>query len=120
MCCKTVIGYGAPNAAGTHESHGAALGATEVAATRAALGWSYPPFEVPADIRAAWDAHEAGANPCFDQLLLDCGTCGAVECVDRIRAGIAEFSGDAPPTARKSPWVRSRPRAWSRGSQVPK
>jgi transketolase len=62
VCCKTVIGFGAPNAAGTHESHGAALGANEVAATRAALGWSYPPFEVPAEIRSAWDAREAGAE----------------------------------------------------------
>ena len=61
VCCKTIIGYGAPKLAGTHQSHGAALGAAEVAATRAALEWPYPPFEVPADIRAAWDAHEAGA-----------------------------------------------------------
>ncbi|MDR3532395.1 MAG: transketolase [Rhodopila sp.] len=61
VCCKTVIGYGAPKLAGTHESHGAALGATEVAATRAALGWPYPAFEIPAEIRAAWDARKAGA-----------------------------------------------------------
>ncbi|WP_254073291.1 transketolase [Acidisphaera sp. S103] len=61
VCCKTIIGYGAPKLAGTHQSHGAALGATEVAATRAALEWPYPPFEVPADIRTAWNAHEAGA-----------------------------------------------------------
>jgi transketolase len=61
VCCKTVIGFGAPRLAGTHDSHGAPLGATEVAATRAALGWSYPPFEVPADIRTAWDARPAGA-----------------------------------------------------------
>jgi transketolase len=62
IMCKTVIGWGAPNLAGTHESHGAALGAKEVAATREALGWSYPPFEIPADIRAAWDARAAGAQ----------------------------------------------------------
>ncbi|HEX3576347.1 MAG TPA: transketolase, partial [Rhodopila sp.] len=61
VCCKTVIGYGAPKLAGTHESHGAALGAAEVAATRAALGWSYPPFEIPAEIKSAWDATKAGA-----------------------------------------------------------
>jgi len=61
ICCKTVIGFGAPHAAGTHESHGAALGPAEVAATREALDWHYPPFEVPADIRAAWDARPAGA-----------------------------------------------------------
>ena len=61
VCCKTIIGFGAPKKAGTHEAHGAALGGSEVAATRAALDWPYPPFEVPANIRAAWDAHEAGA-----------------------------------------------------------
>ncbi|MCI1191362.1 transketolase [Calidifontimicrobium sp. SYSU G02091] len=61
VCCKTVIGHGSPNKAGTHEVHGAALGAAEVAATRAALGWPYPPFEIPPEIRAAWDQREAGA-----------------------------------------------------------
>ena len=61
VCCKTVIGHGSPNKAGTHDVHGAALGAAEVAATRAALGWHHAPFEIPADIRAAWDQREAGA-----------------------------------------------------------
>ena len=61
VCCKTVIGHGSPNKAGTHDVHGAALGAAEVAATRAALGWHHAPFEIPADVRAAWDQHEAGA-----------------------------------------------------------
>jgi transketolase len=62
VCCKTIIGKGSPHKAGTHEVHGAALGAAEVAATREALGWSSPPFEVPADIRAAWDARAAGTQ----------------------------------------------------------
>jgi transketolase len=61
ICCKTVIGKGAPNKAGTEHVHGAALGEKEVAATRAALGWTYPPFEIPADIYAAWSARECGA-----------------------------------------------------------
>jgi transketolase len=61
VCCKTVIGQGSPNKAGTHDVHGAALGATEAAATRAALGWSAAPFEIDADIRAAWDARAEGA-----------------------------------------------------------
>jgi transketolase len=60
LMCKTVIGFGSPNKAGTHEAHGAALGADEVAATRKALGWNYPAFEIPQDIYAAWDAKEAG------------------------------------------------------------
>ena len=62
VCCKTIIGKGSPHKAGTHDVHGAALGAAEVAATREALGWSSPPFEVPAEIRAAWDARAAGAR----------------------------------------------------------
>ena len=61
ICCKTVIGQGSPHKAGTHDVHGAALGAAEVAATREALGWSAAPFEVPEDVAAAWDAREAGA-----------------------------------------------------------
>jgi len=61
ICCKTVIGKGSPNKAGTHDVHGAALGAAEVAATRQALGWSAAPFEVPADVSAAWDARARGA-----------------------------------------------------------
>jgi len=62
LCCKTVIGRGSPNKAGSHDVHGAALGAAEVAATRAHLGWTAAPFEIPAAIRAAWDAREAGAR----------------------------------------------------------
>lgn len=60
LMCKTVIGFGSPHKAGTHEAHGAALGADEVAATRKALGWNYPAFEIPQDIYDAWDAKEAG------------------------------------------------------------
>ena len=61
ICCKTVIGMGSPNKAGTHDVHGAALGAAEVQATRDALGWTAPPFEIPADIASAWNATERGA-----------------------------------------------------------
>lgn len=60
LMCKTVIGFGSPHKAGTHDAHGAALGADEVAATRKALGWNYPAFEIPQDIYAQWDAKEAG------------------------------------------------------------
>jgi transketolase len=61
ICCRTVIGKGAPNKQGTEAVHGAALGADEVAATRETLGWSHAPFEVPEDIYAAWNARERGA-----------------------------------------------------------
>jgi len=62
ICCKTVIGYGAPHKQGTKEAHGEALGPDEVAAARVALGWQYPPFVVPDEIRAAWDHRAAGAK----------------------------------------------------------
>ncbi len=60
LMCKTIIGFGSPNKAGTHEVHGAALGAAEVAATREAIGWKYAAFEIPQDIYAQWDAKEVG------------------------------------------------------------
>ena len=61
ICCKTAIGMGSPHKAGTHEVHGAPLGAAEITATRAALQWEAGPFELPADVAAAWDARAAGA-----------------------------------------------------------
>jgi transketolase len=60
ICCKTVIGKGSPHKAGTHDVHGAALGAAEVQATRDALGWTAGPFEIPADVAQAWNAVERG------------------------------------------------------------
>lgn len=60
LMCKTIIGFGSPNKAGSHEAHGAPLGDEEIAATRKALGWKYAPFEIPQDIYAQWDAKEAG------------------------------------------------------------
>ncbi len=61
ICCRTVIGWGSPGKQGTAATHGAALGDDEVAATRKHIGWPHPPFEVPGDIRDAWDATEKGA-----------------------------------------------------------
>jgi transketolase len=60
ICCKTVIGQGSPNKAGTHDVHGAALGTAEVAATREALGWHEAPFVIPQAIASAWDARARG------------------------------------------------------------
>ena len=60
ICCKTVIGQGSPHKAGSHEVHGAPLGAAEVSATRESLGWSAAPFEIPARISDAWSAVERG------------------------------------------------------------
>ncbi|MDX1561919.1 MAG: transketolase [Gammaproteobacteria bacterium] len=61
ICTKTLIGFGSPNKQGTAATHGAALGADEVAAAREHLNWPHPPFVVPEPIRAAWDARERGA-----------------------------------------------------------
>ena len=62
ICAKTVIGWGAPNKQGSASMHGEAMGNEEIAATRLNLGWTSPPFEIPADIRAAWDMREKGAR----------------------------------------------------------
>ena len=62
ICAQTVIGWGAPNKQGTASMHGEAMGNEEIAATRLNLGWTSPPFEIPADIRAAWDMRDKGAR----------------------------------------------------------
>ncbi|EGQ9842970.1 transketolase [Vibrio cholerae] len=62
ICTKTIIGFGSPNKAGSHDCHGAPLGNDEIKAAREFLGWEYAPFEIPADIYAAWDAKQAGAR----------------------------------------------------------
>ncbi len=62
ICCKTIIGFGAPNKQGTASTHGAPLGDEEIAAARKQLGWSSPPFEIPDDIAAAWDGRSRGTS----------------------------------------------------------
>ena len=69
VCCKTIIGYGAPNKQGTEATHGAALGDAEVAAARQYLDWPYEPFVIPDDIKRAWDATERGSK--FEQAWTD-------------------------------------------------
>lgn len=61
ICCQTVIGYGSPNKGGKESSHGAPLGADEIALAREQLGWNHPPFEVPGDVYTEWDARQSGA-----------------------------------------------------------
>ena len=62
LCCKTIIGFGSPNKANSHDCHGSALGADEVALVPERLQWPYAPFEIPGEIYAAWDATEKGAQ----------------------------------------------------------
>jgi transketolase len=61
ICCRTIIGWGAPHKQGSHESHGEALGADEVAATRNAIDWPHEPFAIPDELRGAWDHRSRGA-----------------------------------------------------------
>ncbi|HFQ5372377.1 TPA: transketolase [Vibrio vulnificus] len=61
ICTKTIIGFGSPNKSGSHDCHGAPLGAEEIAATRKELGWEHSPFEIPQEVYAEWSAKEAGA-----------------------------------------------------------
>ncbi len=76
ICCKTIIGFGAPNKQGTASTHGAPLGEEEVAAARRTLGWDAAPFEIPADIASAWDARRKGAahEADWNQAFADYGT----------------------------------------------
>jgi len=62
ICCKTVIGFGAPNRQGTAKAHGAALGEAEIALAREKLGWAHAPFEIPQEIYAGWDARPRGGQ----------------------------------------------------------
>jgi len=78
LCCKTIIGWGAPTKQGSEATHGAALGEDEVARTRESIGWPCPPFEIPEEIRSGWDATERGRK------LED-------EWNDRMDAYVAEF-----------------------------
>jgi len=61
ICCKTTIGFGSPNKAGSHDCHGAPLGHDEIALTRKELGWAHEPFEIPDEIYSEWSAQESGA-----------------------------------------------------------
>jgi len=62
ICCKTTIGFGSPNKAGSHACHGAPLGQEEINLTKAALGWDHEAFDVPKDVYAGWDAKDKGAK----------------------------------------------------------
>jgi transketolase len=62
ICCKTVIGLGSPNKAGTHDVHGAPLGDAEITAARAHIGWAHVPFEIPQEVYAGWDAKKKGVE----------------------------------------------------------
>jgi transketolase len=103
VICRTTIGWGAPVAAGTHDVHGAPLGAEETAATRAALGWPHAPFEVPAAVRAQWDARARGAaaQAAWQQRLAGYACAHAALCAEFMRRMSGELPADWKVTAQE-------------------
>ncbi|MGV6804807.1 MAG: transketolase [Ruegeria sp.] len=114
IACRTVIGKGAPNKAGSHKVHGAPLGDEEIAATRAALGWDLPPFETPGDVRTAWRAvAQRGAakraqwqarlatHPKRDAFETSLAPVDAAQLAPAIEAYKARLSQDAPKVATR-------------------
>ncbi len=103
ICCQTIIGYGSPNKQGKEECHGAPLGDDEIALTRENLGWRHAPFEIPADIRAGWDAREAGTR-------------AEAEWNDRFAAYAAAYPAEAAEFQRRM--AGDLPAAWAEKSQA--
>ncbi len=114
IACRTIIGYGAPNKQGTSATHGAPLGEEEIAAAREALGWEYPPFEIPQDVYDAWqkvaargkDAREAwearlAASPKREAFEAAQGPIDRAALDEAIRAYKERLSADAPKVATR-------------------
>ena len=96
ICARTVIAKGAPTKASTGAAHGAPLGDREVAATRQALGWSYPPFEIPENVYRGWDAREAGkrAERRWNRLFAAYGKQYPAEAAEFTRRMAGQLPGD--------------------------
>ncbi|HUH00171.1 MAG TPA: transketolase [Gammaproteobacteria bacterium] len=96
ICCRTIIGWGAPNKQGTEATHGAALGADEVARTRENIGWPHSPFVIPDEIRAAWNAREPGAaaQADWDRLMASYAKEYPVESAELVRRLAGELPAD--------------------------
>jgi transketolase len=104
ICCKTTIGFGAGKKAGTEGAHGAPLGAEEIAGARVRMNWHYPPFEVPAEVYAAWDAKQKGASfehewdevfAAYKAAFPDLATEFLRRMAGELPAGFAEFAASA-------------------------
>ncbi|MCB1553431.1 MAG: transketolase [Xanthomonadales bacterium] len=117
ICCRTTIGFGAPTKAGKESTHGAPLGAEEVAGTRQALGWAHAPFEIPESIYAGWRSKDLGAAEAAWQSLFDRYAKAhpelAAEYLRRLRGDLpAEFAERAQAyieeVAAKAPVIASR------------
>ena len=123
ICCKTIIGFGAPDKQGTKEAHGEALGVEEVAAARKELGWSYPPFEVPEDIRAQWDHKKEGAQreAAWNDLFKRYGNAHqdlALEFGRRMRGELPQNWGDTTRQTLEALLKQSAPQATRQSSQA--
>lgn len=103
ICCRTVIAKGAPNKAGTHDAHGAALGEKEIAATRAAIGWHEAPFEIPPHVHEAWDARRKGAavDSAWQRRFKEYAQSHADEAREFERRMRGELPGNFPETVRR-------------------
>ncbi|CAO3427144.1 Transketolase (EC 2.2.1.1) [Azospirillum endophyticum] len=122
VCCRTVIGHGSPKRAGSAEMHGAPLGAAEVAATRAALGWTASPFDLPAEVRAGWDARRRGAAAQADWQIrfdtyADTHPQAAAEFLRRMRGELPESFAEATDTWIAAVAERMEPMATRKASQ---
>lgn len=96
ICCKTIIGFGSPNKQGKESCHGAPLGDAEIKLAREQLGWPYAPFEIPADIRTAWDARAKGkaAQQKWDALFKDYSAKFPAEAAEYARRMKGELPAD--------------------------
>jgi len=96
ISCKTQIGYGSPNKAGTAATHGAPLGDEEIQATREALGWAHPPFEIPDEVYKAWEAREKGyaAETAWKELFIRYEEEYPVQAMELIRRVKGQFHSD--------------------------
>jgi transketolase len=116
ICCKTVIGFGSPNRAGTHEAHSNAFGPEEVAATRESLNWPYPPFEIPDEILNEWRRFGERGRPVREAWEETLKSVSAAKQADFAKA----ISGDVPAgvgealAALKKEAVASKPKLATR------
>jgi len=123
ICCKTVIGWGAPNRQGTKAAHGEALGVAEVALARKTLNWPYEAFEIPAALKQAWDHHAAGAaaeaawNELFGRYRAAHPQLAA-ELERRMRGDLPQKWSDTAAQARTAALQESKPQATRQSSQA--
>jgi len=123
ICCKTIIGFGAPHKQGTKSAHGEALGPDEVAAARQTLGWPYPPFVIPPELKVQWDHHEHGAAAEAEWRALFARYQGAYpelarEFERRTAGRLPESWGDTVRQALAAAAAQSKPQATRQSSQT--